>query len=512
MSHLAQITLHPEYVIGAIDPRIYGSFVEHMGRAIYGGLYEPDHPAADADGFRQDVIDLVRELDIPIVRYPGGNFVSGYHWEDGIGPRAQRPQRLNLAWKSVETNEVGTDEFMSWCRKVPCEPMLAVNLGTRGLDAARNLLEYCNHPAGSYWSDLRKANGAAEPYYVKAWCLGNEMDGPWQIGHKTAEEYGRLAAETAKVMKWTDPAIELVACGSSSSRMPTFPQWEETVLEHVYDHVEYISLHAYYGNETNDTPGFLARSLDMDHYIATVTHVCDSMQAKKRSKKKLYLSFDEWGLSYHSREADRTLAPWQTAPSLAEEMYSLEDALVVGCLLITLLRHADRVRMACSAQLVNVVASIMTMNGGPAWRQTIFYPIAQASKYGRGVALHVPAGGPTYHHGEFDAVPYLEIVATMNAAAESVTLFAVNRNLTEPLRIEGDARGFADYRVVEQTFMADNDLKATNTWKASSRVTPIRGGDAQLKDGKLTAILAPASWNVIRMEKSEITPRISRLT
>ena len=382
MSLSASLTLTRARTIGAVDPRLYGSFIEHLGRAVYGGIYEPGHPSADAYGFRQDVLNLIRELNVSMVRYPGGNFVSGYTWEDGIGPLEKRPRRLELAWKSVEPNLFGTDEFMHWCKLAGLAPMMAVNLGTRGIEAAGALVEYCNHPSGTAWSDLRIANGSKDPHNVKVWCLGNEMDGPWQIGHKTAEEYGRLACETAKVMKWTDPSIELVACGSSGRGMATFPAWESTVLEHTYEHVEYISLHTYYGNRTGDTPTFLARSLDMDRFIETVAATCDHVQAHKRSKKRLYLSFDEWNVWYHSNTADKAMEPWQVAPPLLEDVYNFEDALVVGCMLISLLKHADRVKMACLAQLVNVIAPIMTDNNGPAWCQTIYYPFQQAACFG----------------------------------------------------------------------------------------------------------------------------------
>src|ERR687898_1948280 len=201
----AKITIDPNFRIGEVDPRLYGSFIEHLGRAIYGGIYEPEHPTADDIGFRQDVLDLVRELDVPIIRYPGGNFVSGYDWEDGVGPVEERPRRLDLAWRTVETNQVGTNEFAAWAERAGAEVMMAINLGTRGVDAARNLVEYCNHPSGSHYSDLRRSHGVEDPHGVKVWCLGNEMDGPWQIGRKTPQEYGRLACEAAKAMKWVDP-------------------------------------------------------------------------------------------------------------------------------------------------------------------------------------------------------------------------------------------------------------------------------------------------------------------
>ncbi len=499
MSSTAHITLAPERAIGAVDPRLFGSFVEHLGRAVYGGIYEPEHATADEKGFRKDVIDLVREIDVPIVRYPGGNFVSGYDWEDGIGARDQRPRRLDLAWKTLEPNWVGTDEFIDWCRAANSAPMLAVNLGTRGIDAARNLLEYCNFPGGTLWSDKRKANGYAEPHNVKVWCLGNEMDGPWQIGAKTADEYGRLAVETAKVMKWVDPTIELVACGSSNRSMKSYAAWEATVLEHTYDHVDYLSLHTYYGNPSDNTPNFLAKSIDMDRFISEVVSICDYVGAKSRSKKRIDLSFDEWNVWFHSRAADRQRKPWEIAPPLLEDIYTLEDALLVGAMIITLIRHADRVKMACLAQLVNVIAPIMTQTGGSAWRQTIFYPYLHGSRFGRGIALDVAPKSPTYHDDTFDDVPYLEAVATWDEANESITLFALNRDLEAALPLEGDLRAFPNYRVIEHTTLTHSDLKATNTAEHPNNVSPRANGNAQVSDGRLHATLPRASWNVIRL-------------
>jgi alpha-N-arabinofuranosidase len=506
MALTAKIILHPEMRIGAVDPRLYGSFIEHLGRAVYGGIYEPGHPSADEDGLRGDVLNLVRELNVPVVRYPGGNFVSGYNWEDGIGPRAQRPRRLELAWRVIETNQFGLDEFVTWCRKAGSAPLMAINLGTRGPEEARQIVEYCNYPGGTRLSDLRIANGARQPHAIQTWCLGNEMDGPWQIGGKTAEEYGRIACETAKVMKWVDPTIELVACGSSGRGMPTFAAWESTVLDHTYEHVEYISLHAYYGNRENNTPNFLAKSLDMDQFIRSVAATCDTIKAKKHSRKTVNLSFDEWNVWYHSNDADRDIPPWSIAPHQLEDVYTFEDALLVGCMLVTLLRHADRVKIACLAQLVNVIAPIMTQNGGAAWRQTIYYPFQQASRFGRGEVLDLHIQSPTYADQEFDAVPYLEAVAVNNPEFETLTIFAVNRSLEEPLHLSGDARAFEGYRVVEHLLLAHPNLKTANTLESPNTVIPRPGGDAALAGGvreapTLTARLPPASWNVIRLEK-----------
>ncbi|WMJ15585.1 alpha-N-arabinofuranosidase [Geobacillus proteiniphilus] len=496
----ATMIIEKDFKIAEIDKRIYGSFIEHLGRAVYGGIYEPGHPQADENGFRQDVIELVKELQVPIIRYPGGNFVSGYNWEDGVGPKEQRPRRLDLAWKSVETNEIGLNEFMDWAKMVGAEVNMAVNLGTRGIDAARNLVEYCNHPSGSYYSDLRIAHGYKEPHKIKTWCLGNEMDGPWQIGHKTAVEYGRIACEAAKVMKWVDPTIELVVCGSSNRNMPTFAEWEATVLDHTYDHVDYISLHQYYGNRDNDTANYLALSLEMDDFIRSVVAIADYVKAKKRSKKTIHLSFDEWNVWYHSNEADKLIEPWTVAPPLLEDIYNFEDALLVGCMLITLMKHADRVKIACLAQLVNVIAPIMTEKNGPAWKQTIYYPFMHASVYGRGVALHPVISSPKYDSKDFTDVPYLESIAVYNEEKEEVTIFAVNRDMEDALLLECDVRSFEDYRVIEHIVLEHDNVKQTNSAQ-SSPVVPHRNGDAQLSDRKVSATLPKLSWNVIRLGK-----------
>lgn len=497
----ARMIVDKSFRIAQVDNRIYGSFIEHLGRAVYGGIYEPGHETADAGGFRNDVKELIKELDVPIIRYPGGNFVSGYNWEDGVGPVAERPKRLELAWRTLEPNDVGTNEFISWAKEVGSDVMMAVNLGTRGIDAARNLLEYTNHPGGTYWSDLRRSHGYEQPHKIKTWCLGNEMDGPWQIGHKTSIEYGRLALETAKAMRLVDPTIELVSCGSSSTGMPTFPEWEAVTLDHTYEAVDYISLHQYYGNRDNDTANYLALSLDMDHFIHTVKSTCDYIKAKKRSKKTMYLSFDEWNVWYHSNDADRQIDPWSIAPPQLEDVYNFEDAILVGSMLITFLRHADRVKMACLAQLVNVIAPIMTENGGRSWKQTIFYPYLHASKFGRGVSLLPIVESPKYDSKDFTDVPYLDSAVVHNEEDEEITIFAVNRHLEEALELECDVRSFEGYRLLEHIVMEHEDLKAVNT-ASEERVKPHHQGGAKLDNGMVTAMLAKASWNVIRLKKA----------
>lgn len=500
MTHKATMVVDKDFIIGKVDERLYGSFIEHLGRAVYGGIYEPGHPAADEQGFRKDVLELVRQLRVPIVRYPGGNFVSGYDWKDGIGPVADRPRKLELAWRTVEPNQFGMNEFADWAKAVDTDVMWAINLGTQGVEDARQVVEYANHSSGSYWSDLRIRHGYKEPHRIKTWCLGNEMDGPWQIGHKTAEEYGRVALEAAKVMKWTDPSIELVACGSSSLGMPTFADWEATVLDHTYEHVDYLSLHQYYGNPQNDTATFLGRSLQMDEFIHSVTAICDYVKAKKRSKKRMYLSFDEWNVWFHSHDADRKLEPWQIAPPQLEDVYTMEDALVVGCLLISLLKHADRVKMACLAQLVNVIAPIMTENGGAAWAQTIYYPYMHASLYGRGQSLVPLIQSPKYDTKEITDIPYLESVAVHNEESGEVTIFAVNRHLEESLLFEADLRSLGHCTLIEHIVLENSDLKAVNTVADPGRVQPHNKGNAAVSGSKISANLSKASWNVIRLQ------------
>ncbi|MDO4741291.1 MAG: alpha-N-arabinofuranosidase [Eubacteriales bacterium] len=499
----ASIKLDRSFTIGRIDPRIYGSFVEHLGRAVYGGIYEPGHPTADENGFRKDVIKLVRDLGISVVRYPGGNFVSGFDWEDSVGPRENRPKRLDLAWFTTETNEVGLHEFIDWCKASGTEPMYSINLGTRGADAARSIVEYANHKGGSYYSDMRIKNGAKEPFDIKLWCLGNEMDGPWQMGHKTAYEYGRIANEAGKIMKWVDPSIELVACGSSSSTMPTFGDWEYTMLDECYDVVDYVSLHRYYGNPTNDTPGFLARTMDLDDFIHTVVAICDAVKGKKHSKKTLNLSFDEWNVWYHSNQQDKEVwkqDKWGRALPLLEDIYNFEDLLLCGSILNTFLRNADRVKIACLAQLVNVIAPIMTRNGGGAWAQTTFWPMLHVSKYGRGTSLRAVVETPVYDCSDYEGVPTIDASA-VHGDDGSVTVFCVNRDMEAPFTLDLDLRDFGELKLAEHIMVHHDDVKAVNTEENPDNVAPVAGPGGTMDGGRASVTLPALSWNVLRFTK-----------
>ena len=509
----ATMLLDRDFSVGDTDRRLFGAFVEHLGRCVYGGLFEPDHPTADKNGFRRDVLELVRELGPTIIRYPGGNFVSGYNWEDGVGPVEARPKRLDLAWFSTEPNTFGTNEFVEWCRAAEVEPMLAVNLGTRGGDAARNLVEYCNHPGGTYYSDLRRQHGYEQPHGIKFWCLGNEMDGPWQMEYKTATQYGLVAKEAAKMMRWIDPTIELTACGSSSRNMPSYGRWEDEVLEHTFEHVDYISLHTYLNDYADDTAAFLASPDLMDSFIEEVVAIADSVAARRRSQKRIMLCFDEWNVWYRTRRnrRDRVKEGWPIAPPILEEQYNMKDALAFGGLCISLLNHADRVRAACLAQLVNAIAPIMTATGGPAWRQTIFHPFAQFSRYGRGKVLRTKVESDLYSANYYDPrgdldlffpiahVPYLKGAAVADDHG-GLSLFLLNRHLKDAMTVDIEARSFGELSITEAVQLADSDLSASNTKDDPDRVRPTKLDEVWVEGGKIHAVLQPASWNLIRLK------------
>src|SRR6478752_1502930 len=470
----AHLTIDPHFTVGAINRRLFGSFVEHLGRCVYDGIYEPGHPTADADGFRRDVIDLVAELGVSAIRYPGGNFVSGFRWEDSVGPRADRPRRLDLAWHSTETNEVGLHEFSGWLDKVGSELMLAVNLGTRGTMEALDLLEYANLPFGTARSEQRAGNGRPDPFAVKMWCLGNEMDGPWQLGHRSADDYGKLASQTAKAMRQLDPSVELVVCGSSSAHMPTFGEWERVVLTHTYDDVDLISCHAYYEERDGDLGSFLASAVDMDHFIESVIATADHVGAVRGSSKKIDISFDEWNIWYASRfeneEKIESIDQWPVAPRLLEDVYTVADAVVFGNLMISLLKHADRVASASLAQLVNVIAPIMTEPGGPAWKQTTYFPFATTSRLAVGHALEVRLESPTYTTEVYGEVPLLDAVATHDPESGAVALFLVNRDQTETHEVTVDISALDGLSVQEAVSLWDDDRSAANTLHNPERV------------------------------------------
>jgi alpha-N-arabinofuranosidase len=493
--------------VAPVRRRIFGGFVEHLGRCVYDGIYEPTHATADEDGFRRDIVELVKELGTTTIRYPGGNFVSGYRWEDAIGPRDRRPRRRDLAWHSTETNEVGIDEFARWAKLVDADVMLAVNLGTRGILEALDLLEYVNGQPGTAWADQRVANGSQQPYGVRMWCLGNEMDGPWQVGHLTAEQYGSIAARTAAAMKAADPSLELVVCGSSNSAMPTFGAWERTVLEQTYDHVDFVSCHANYQERDGDLASFLASSANMEYFIRSVVAAADHAQQLRHGDRQIHISFDEWNVWYQSayeqdegrarQEAERQPRSWPVAPRLLEDVYNVADAVVVGGLLITLLKHSDRVRSACLAQLVNVIAPIMSEPGGPAWRQTIFYPFAITSRLAAGDVMRMSVDTPLVTTKTYGDVPALDAVATYDPAHRRGAVFLVNRSVGDTHTVTLNVAALSDVsapHVIETLVIHDDDPHARNTLDNPDRVVPRPLQTTVNQTGNITLTVPPVSW------------------
>ncbi|MGP5304187.1 arabinosylfuranosidase ArfA [Brachybacterium alimentarium] len=505
MSSHVTLTLNPAFRVAPVRRRTFGAFVEHLGRCVYTGIHEPGHPSADADGFRTDVLELTRELGVSSVRYPGGNFVSGYRWEDGVGPVDERPVRHDLAWHSSDPNTVGLDEFMTWARKAGVEPMYAVNLGTRGVQEALDVLEYANAPVGTHLSDQRVANtGASESHDIRLWCLGNEMDGPWQIGHKNAEEYARVATETARAMRMEDPDLELIACGSSNAQMETFAAWENTVLTEAYDVVDMISAHVYYSEKDGDQASFLASADDMDYFIDSVVATADHVRAKLKRDKRIMISFDEWNVWYQHRAESRPPSgdDWPVAPVLLEDIYSAMDAVVFGNLLISLLRHSDRVASASLAQLVNVIAPIMTEPGGRAWKQSTFHPFALTSRFAKGEVLQVNVEAPTFENQRFGTSASADAVATWDEESGDLALFVVNRDASGTLDLGVDLAAFGDLELVEALTLHHEDPYAANSADAPDTVAPQPNSSVALDGGRLTGELPSISWTLVRLARA----------
>jgi alpha-N-arabinofuranosidase len=489
----SKVLIDLERRIAPIDPKLFGGFLEHMGRAIYEGIYDPASPLSDERGFRCDVLAALKELNPPVIRYPGGNFLSGYHWLDGVGARDKRPVRRDLAWRSIETNQFGTDEFIAYCRELGTQPMLGVNMGIGSIEEAGALVEYCNAAPGSYYADLRARNGHADPYGVKYWCLGNEMDGAWQIGHLEAYEYGRKALETAKLMRWHDSTIKLVLCGSSGGGMPTFPEWDRTALELAWEQVDYLSMHHYAGNRQDDTPSYLAYAIGLEEDVDALAATLRYVKAKMRSKREVYLSWDEWNVWYKDQVMD---GKWTQAPHLIEEMYNLEDALVVAQWLNVFLRRSDVLKMACLAQLVNVIAPILTRQNA-LLKQSIFYPLKLFSQMARGIALDVLCHAPLYETRQYGAAPLLDVSASYDEAEECGSLFIVNRSLNENEPVEVVWQGQTMNSPAHVWQMAGSDPKAANSFEQPHTIVAHDLGELALREGNLSIKLPPLSFTAI---------------
>lgn len=501
LGNAARVYVDTRRTIAPIDRNLFGSFLEHLGRAIYQGIYDPGSKLADANGFRKDVLNEIRQMGVPIVRYPGGNFVSGYNWLDGVGPVQNRPRTLDKAWDTLESNQFGTNEFMAWCKAAETEPLMGLNLGTGTAEEAAALVEYCNVEKGTKWSELRRQHGIANPHNVQHWCLGNEMDGPWQIGHMSATEYGLKAADAARQMRYVDPSLKLIACGSSGPFMPTYIEWDREVLEQCYDYVDGLSLHRYFGNNDRDSGGdtakYLALNLSMERQIAETVAVCDLVRGHKRSPKKLWLSFDEWNVWYRTTRGDAVDGHRQEAPHLLEEIYNLEDALLVGGLINSLLRNADRVKLACLAQLVNVIAPIMTDANG-LFQQTIYYPYSWALQFAKGAVLNLLVESSTYEVSGLDSVGYVDAAASYDKTDGKVSLFILNRDLAKPHEVEVVWEDVAPARLISASLLTGDDLKASNSFAAPKRIAPQSFAAPATSGGKSKFEVPARSYTVIQ--------------
>ncbi len=475
-SQATRIKIDTDRKIGDIDPKLYGNFLEHLGRCIEGGVFQEGSPLSDSEGFRRDVLKAVEGLHVPILRWPGGNFSSNYNWMDGIGRRDSRPRRLEMAWGTIEDNRFGTHEFLDYVAKIGAEPYICANLGTGTWDEAQQWVEYVNFDGDTATTRLRKKNGRDKPWKVNYWGLGNEMDGPWQMGHRTAEDYGKFALEAAKLMHWTDPNIKLIAAGSSNFGADWIG-WNRTVLEYLKPHIDYLSLHMYVGNPENDYYEFQSSTVELANRIKITEGVISDALSSAPHRKPIYIAWDEWNVWYRAR-GDK-----ERGRRILEEHYNLEDALVVSSFLNTFVNNAHIVKIANMAQLVNVIAPIFTNDKG-LFLQTIYYPLQLFAANCHGTALQLAVEGPTYKTKRYDAVPYLDVSAAYNSDG-TIVLNVTNRHRDQALDAvfeSEDKRFDGDFQVYE---VNGPDIKAENNFDTSTVKTtqqkPITGNGASLK-------------------------------
>ena len=492
----AKLVLSKHFLRSKVDKRLFGSFVEHMGSTVYNGIFEPGHPLADEDGFRTDVLELVKKLSLPVIRYPGGNFTCSYNWEDSVGPVEQRPTRMELAWRQIEPNTFGLPEFIKWMNKVGSETIMAVNLGTRGIQDAANVVEYCNHPGGTYYSDLRRKHGIEKPFGIKTWCVGNETDGPWQIARRTPEDYAWTAAEAAKAMHRVDPTLELVAVGSSATSLDTYPEWDRTVLYHTYEEIGYISVH-HYLNPGDDFSTYLCNNIDLDDHIKSIVAACDFVKAAKRSKKSIHICLDEYNVTHPGKNE---FTPWQIGSPIDRAKFDMKNTLLFGSTLMTLLRNSDRVKIACQSLLVNTGPLIVTDKGGACWVNTFYYPMQHASLYGRGEVMEQNFSGPTYETEKYGTVDGLDTVSVYREQDGEITVFAVNRT-AQPFTLDALLDHFSEISPVEHIVLRHDDLEAVNDAQHPDLIRPVSLRDITVDAGAHIRCPIPSySWNVLRIK------------
>ena len=493
----ARIKIDTDRVIGDVDPHLFANFTEHLGRCIYGGIFDENSPLADADGFRKDVMEATRNMGVTMLRWPGGNFASGYNWIDGIGPRDQRPARRDHAWGALESNRFGTDDFLRYCQRLGVEPYLCINAGLGTVEQARNWVEYCNEPADTYWARQRRKNGRDQPWGVKYWGLGNEIDGPWQLGHKNAEDYAKFALEAAKAMRRADESVKLIASGSSNFRPGSdWIGWNRTVLEQLKTEIDYLSLHTYIGNPDNNFEKFLAVSRDIDDRIEVVDGLIRAARIGVPNARPIAIAFDEWNVWYRKRGGSE----FDIGRTGLEEIYNFEDALAMGMFLNSFIRHAHIVKMANLAQLVNVIAPIFTSKDG-LFLQTIYFPLAEYARQKGNRALDVQVDSPQYKPDSGRALGYLDVSATYQPGAHQVYVNVLNRSERNDLparitNVEGKLNSS-----VEVWELNHADLKATHTFGDDKKVRPAtRTVTAQVAGNAFTYTFPRHSLTILKLK------------
>ncbi len=499
----AKILIDKVNIVGDIDPNIYGSFIEHTGKCVYDGVYNPEAKNADENGFNKDVIEAYKEMKLPIVRYPGGSYVATWDWRESIGPKSERKTMYNLPWHEIEPNTFGIGEAVKWARKVGCEIMMCLNISTMSLLDNLRLLEYCNFPKGTYYSDLRRSHGYEEPFNIKYWSMGNEPDGWWQINLETEDEYARISAETAKAFKFFDPELKIIACSGLGDKGY---KWTKTTLKKGYKHYDFISMHRYMANKQNCFPLYMAKTSVLSGAIDRLTYLCDEIGQELGFDKRIMVSLDEWNVWYHSLEADSKIPYHCFAPHRLEDIYNMEDALSVGEMLMAMIKKCDRVKIGCMAQLVNVIAPLFTNKDGDVLKQSIYYPYRDACLYGRGVAINNIVESPAYDFEDKDNDDKYENVAYIDSVTSfyqnTLTIFIVNRSENEAAECEINVKGFEKLAYGKHKELYHDDIKAENSFENPDKVSPKEYEITPDEDAfKLN--IKPHSWNMISLKLEE---------
>ncbi|MBR3033629.1 MAG: alpha-L-arabinofuranosidase [Clostridiales bacterium] len=538
MTRRARITIHPDFQIGEISPRLFSAFLEPIGTMVNGSMYNPKHPTADGEGMRRDFYEALKDTNLPAVRMPGGNFVSGWQWKDSIGPKDQRKVHLDPAWYQYITNEVGHDEYLQWAEKAGTAPLYTVNLGTGTMQDAMDIVEYTNHEGGTYWSDLRRKYGHEKPYGVDTWYLGNEMDGHWQLGswEKDPRGYGVLCQETSKAMKWIDPTIKTAVCGSSAPFMEHFPEWDEKVLDQCYDVVDYLSIHHYHAAAPGNILGLLGGAEYYEDFINTEIAMCDFVASKHRSPKKMMISFDEYGgmirpLSelhpgwgrYNMARTHYRFDPERKyilhdPDNMKDHIFpggDMEHMLSMASIQLAFLRHADRVKIGCMTGGLNALAA---SNHDTVWRTASHYAFMHLLSYAKGISMQVKVDSETFDMPGYaiddtsqytgkDGVNYVDCASAWDEENQQLAVFVINRNEKDSYPLDLDLKGFSSVfsgkSTLRQFKIASEDISAVTTPDNDEFFAPKEVSEITDEDGVIKTHIKPLSWNVILVSKKD---------